>query len=102
ALLIPYRTAAEAEDAVARFGPLLGTIRSFVVKKPLDDLLPGERQFDVLATAGAHVAVLAFAADLGDKAQGGGTPTPADLLGSAFHRLSQMRATMDLQLLIGR
>ncbi|RMF40314.1 MAG: hypothetical protein D6754_03470, partial [Alphaproteobacteria bacterium] len=33
ALLIPYRTAAEAEDAVARFGPLLGTIRSFVVKK---------------------------------------------------------------------
>lgn len=60
AVLIPYADAATARTAEERFTHLLDTLISPAAGRPFRDLLPWERDFDVVETGDRAVLVLAF------------------------------------------
>ncbi len=97
AIAIPYATAAVAAGARDRFAARLAAVDSALTGRPFDDLLPGDRRFEVVETGGRAVLLLAFR----DRVDIAGGVTHLTFVRTPRARLLQMVLARDLPLLIG-
>jgi len=97
AIVIPYTRRDRAETALDRFTNLLDGANTLSTRGPFAELLPSNRQFEIVESENRHVLILAFV-ERADPLE------PINLMtfvGSPFMRMVQMHAYRDLPLLIG-
>ena len=98
AIAIPYTSAEAAESAIATFSTLLEVVQSPSVRKPMTNLLPTERRFEVIDAGQRKVVILAFE-NTYRISQPIGIVT---FIGNPLQRLMTMAFRDELGLLIGR
>ena len=98
AIAIPYTSAEAAESAIATFSTLLEVVQSPSVRKPMTELLPTERRFEVIDTGQRKMVILAF-----ETTHTISQPIGiATFTGNPLQRLMTMALRDELGLLIGR
>jgi hypothetical protein len=98
AVAIPYTSIEAAETAIATFSTLLEIVQSPSVRKPMTNLLPTERRFEVIEVGQRKVVILAF-----ETTHRISQPISiAAFTGNPLQRLMTMAFRDELGLLIGR
>ena len=64
AIAIPYVRRDTAEEGLATFKRLLEIAEAPSIKRPYSEILPQDRRFEIVETAGGHVLVLAFSQEI--------------------------------------